>query len=203
MNDPVQAGVTPGKWESAAVSRLATAEVSPSVTDAVRSESVRPDTSRRTFRERFFAPFLSPLPAWGLAAAAVAALAFVLTQERGRVVVVPSSERIVFRESGIPGATMGFMGSADEKAWEGMKAVSSGVRILFRWKPVPGAQAREFVLTEDGAGRIVAHMASLSSPEAAIEKALVAKGKLYRWSIHGMTVEGKAYEYTGDIVFVE
>jgi hypothetical protein len=203
MNHPVPALEVPEEWERKAVSRIAVDLATKSSVDPIRREPTRTVPDRRTFRDRFLGFFVSPLPAWGLAAATLAALAFVLTQDRGRVVVVPSSERVVFRESGIPGATMGFMGSADEKAWEGMKAVSSGGRILFRWKPVPGAQAGEFVLMEAGTGRAVARMASLSSPEAAIDQALVAKGKLYRWSVRGATIEGKSYEYTGDVVFVE
>jgi len=145
---------------------------------------------------------LPPLPGYAIGALAIIILLVwvSLPGKEVRVVTIPSSQKIAFREGG-PTGSFAFMGGESEKI-DGMKIAMKGAKLFLRWKPINGATEYQISLRKAENGSSVAAMTTVRGPKALVDARGLEKGELYLWLISGKIGDGRTFEYVGKFLFV-
>jgi hypothetical protein len=183
---------TPELWKQKAIATL---------------KSDRIDTKVSVFQQisAFFKkiiPSLPPLP--GYVAAALAILILIIWNvipQKGKIITVASSEKIITRDSEIPSA-YGFTGVGESREVKNMEILYKGKDIEFIWKPIDGAMEYEFSLRDKSGDKKVYSSHIDKKTIVSLKKDLFKRDRLYSWQITGKTKDGKYFEYTGDFIFV-
>lgn len=144
---------------------------------------------------------LPPLPGYAAAAVAILLIAWLYTGDRKRAIIIPSTEKIVIRETESTGS-LGFMGQgAQRPPAKGMDLHDSGNTVLFRWEPPDGYSGYSFSLAEKVSGNILWSRPEVGGTEVAVPGTLFADDKVYVWLIEVALADGRKIEYTGDFLY--
>lgn len=182
----------PESWKREAI-RILEKRHAPPEKSEVRSPIIQ--RVRRFFKE--LVPPLPPLPGYIAAAVAVALLIWVSTGERGKILIIPSTERIAYRDTE-PSGTMGFMEQGEERSESRMKINVGSGSVYFRWGPIDNLPSASFVLIEKSSRVTVFKKEELEGSEVRVPERVIRKGNVYTWSIEGRTLDGRPLEYSGE-----
>jgi len=139
---------------------------------------------------------LPPLPGYAMGTVAIILLVWVsLSGREARLVTIPSSERIMFRDPGPP-SSFAFMSGKSEKI-DGMKIMKKGRKLLLSWKPIRGAKEYRISIIKAESNEIIGSVSTVSVPNATMDAGSLKPGNIYLWSISGETGDGRAFEYIG------
>lgn len=142
---------------------------------------------------------LPPLPGYALAAAMAVLLILVAMPERTRIVTIASTEKLAFKSDGAL-SSFGFMGTEKVESFTGMEIVTSGTKLEFGWKKIPGAG--EYIVTIAGraSGEEVLTEVKTTVPGISVPVEKFKDNELYSWSISGTSKDVEAFEYTGEFL---
>jgi len=144
---------------------------------------------------------LPPLPGYAIGALAIIImLVWVSLPGKGaRVVVIPSSQRIAFRDTG-PSGSFAFM-AGESKKIDAMKIRLKKGKLVFTWKPVEGARRYKLSIIQAESKAPVGTVVMLSVPEASLDANRLEDGELYLWLISGRTDDERTFKYVGKFLF--
>lgn len=144
---------------------------------------------------------LPPLPGYAAAAVAIMLIAWLYTGDRKKAIIIPSTEKIVIRETE-PTGSLGFMEQeVPQLPAKGMNLRGSGNTVFFRWEPPGGYSGYSFSLVEKHSGNILWSRTDVRGTEVAVPGDLFANDKVYAWSIELALADGRKIEYTGDFLY--
>lgn len=144
---------------------------------------------------------LPPLPGYAAAVVAIVLIAWLYTGDRKKAIIIPSTEKIAFRETG-PTGSLGFMEQKVPRLpAKGMDLRGSGNTVFFRWEPPEGYSGYSFSLVEKHSGNIMWSRPDVRGAEVVVPGDLFADDKVYAWLIEVALADGRKIEYTGDFLY--
>jgi hypothetical protein len=192
LSDP-PGRMVPETWRNAAIAALEGG--------AGKAEEDRPGFLVRLRDSLRWLAVLPPLPGYAAAGVAIVFIALLYAGDRKRAIVIPSTEKFVFRETEPTGA-LGFMGGELPPPPEKRMALSSsGNTIVFRWEPPGGCSGYSFSLSEKNSGNVLWSRPDVGGAEVAVPGNLFSGDKVYSWSIEATLADGRKIGYTGEFLY--
>lgn len=151
----------------------------------------------------FFPGMTSPFSlAAGLAAAllAIAVVTWIIIPGKETLQAVASNETLLIRDSEVP-SSLGFSGTDDIREVSKMDIALNRKQIIFKWIPIEGAVAYNFMLKEGS--NTVYDVKTGNDALVALNKELLETLTTYKWLITGKTADDRYFEYRGDVILVK